>query len=61
MQAYLDLTVKETYWEASKEERKGIRDSVTRIWSTLRNTITKYITYDKDAIFKDRNWPHLWS
>jgi len=27
-----------------------------RIW----NAITKYVVYDKDAIFKDPNWPHLW-
>ena len=26
-----------------------------RIW----NAITKYVTFDKDAIFKDPNWPYF--
>ena len=27
-----------------------------RIW----NAISKYVTIDKDGIFKDPDWPHLW-
>ena len=27
-----------------------------RIW----NAISKYVTFDNDAIFKDPNWPYLW-
>ncbi len=61
MQAYLELTVKEAYWEEVETEKKGMLDFLRKTWNTLRNTITKYVTYDKDAIFKDRNWPYLWS
>ena len=27
-----------------------------RIW----NAISKYVTIEKDAIFNDPDWPHLW-
>jgi len=27
-----------------------------KIW----NAISKYVTFDDDAIFKDPNWPYLW-
>jgi len=57
MQAHLDLTVRQPPLETTETRRKGVRDYAKRIWST----ITKYVTYDKDAIFKDPNWPHLWS
>jgi hypothetical protein len=57
MQVNLDLKVKQLEWEASEAEKKGVRHYAKTIWST----ITKYVTYDKDAIFKDPNWPHLWS
>lgn len=57
MQAQLELILKETDQQVSEVEKKGIRHYVRRI----RNAITKYVAYDKDAIFKDPNWPHLWS
>ncbi len=57
MQAHLDLTLRHLPMERTEKERKGIGDYAKRIWST----ITKYVTYDKDGIFKDPNWPHLWS
>ena len=57
MQAQLYLTVKATDWETIREEKKGVRHFVQRIWSI----ISKYVAYDRDAIFKDPNWPHLWS
>jgi hypothetical protein len=61
MQAYLDLVVKETCWEAEETEKQGVLDFLRKTWNTLRSTIAKYVKYDKDAIFKDRNWPYLWS
>ncbi len=61
MQAYLDLVVQEAYLEAEGTEKKGILDFLRGIWDTVRNTVKKYVTYDKDAIFMDRNWPYLWS
>ena len=27
-----------------------------KIW----NAISKYVTFDDDAVFKDPNWPYLW-
>ena len=57
MQAHLDLTLKQIDLEANEAERKGLGHYARRMWST----ITKYVKYDKDAIFKDPNWPHLWS
>ena len=61
MQAHLDLVVKEAYLETEETEKQGILDFLKKNWNTLRNTIARYVKYDKDAIFKDRNWPHLWS
>ena len=57
MQAQLELPLREIDHSASETEKKGIWHYVKKI----RYTITKYVTYDKDAIFKDPNWPHLWS
>jgi hypothetical protein len=57
MQAQLYLKVNEPDWQTVREEKKGIGHFIRRIWST----ISKYISYDRDAIFKDPNWPHLWS
>jgi len=33
-----------------------MKQCAERIW----NAISKYVTYDKDAIFKDPDWPYLW-
>jgi hypothetical protein len=60
MQAYLDLVVKEVYWETEKTQKKGISDFLRSIWENIW-AVKKYVTYDKDAIFMDRNWPYLWS
>jgi hypothetical protein len=57
MQVNLDLRVRQVDLEATEIEKKGVREYARTIWST----ITKYISYDKDAIFKDPKWPHLWS
>jgi len=60
MQAYLDLVVKEAYLETEVTKKKGITDFLRSIWKTVWS-VKKYVTYDKDAIFMDRNWPYLWS
>lgn len=57
MQAQIQLKVKEADRPLIVNERKGIRHYLKK----MRDMITKYVTYDKDAIFKDPNWPHLWS
>ena len=35
---------------------KGIR----RYLKGIRNLVGRYVTIEKDAIFKDPDWPHLW-
>lgn len=57
MQVNLDLVMRRLEWEEREAKKKGVWRYAKSIWST----ITKYVTYDKDAIFKDPNWPHLWS
>lgn len=42
--------------ESVSEERIGILDHV----SNLKSRIAKHITFDKDGIFADPNWPYLW-
>ena len=39
--------------EACTNEMKRCAE---KIW----NAISKYVTFDNDAIFKDPNWPYLW-
>jgi hypothetical protein len=42
---------------AQSEARTGeMKRCAERIW----NAISKYVTFDDDAIFKDPNWPHMW-
>lgn len=57
MQVYMDLTIKEIGYELDEKESKGIR----YYFKKIRDAILKYVTFDDDAIFKDPNWPHLWS
>jgi len=57
MRVNLDLRVRQADLKAGEAEKKGVRDYGKSIWST----ITKYKKYDKDAVFKDPKWPHLWS
>ncbi len=57
MHAQLDLRVRAIEWTPEKVEKKGLRDLIQKI----RSGISKHVTVDKDAIFKDPNWPHLWS
>ncbi len=39
-----------------KSKAGKTKKSAGKIW----NTISKYVTFDDDAIFKDPNWPYLW-
>ena len=57
MNAYLNLRLAVIEWEETNTKRKGLCHYAQRIW----NAITKHIRYDKDGIFADPNWPHLWS
>lgn len=36
--------------------KKGFRYYIAK----LRINMSKYVTIDKDGIFKDPDWPHLW-
>ena len=57
MRVNLKLRVRQADFKASEAEKKGVRQYAKSIGSN----ITKYVKYDKDAIFKDPKWPHLWS
>ena len=57
MQAHLDLTLRELDLVEDKVESKGIGHYVQKIWKS----ITEHVTFKKDGIFEDPNWPHLWS
>ena len=57
MEAHLDLSVRDVELEKTQKEKKGIRHQIGKV----RKGISKYVAYDKDGLFKDPNWPHLWS
>ena len=57
MHAHLNLRLAVIEWEETNTKRKGLRHYTQRIW----DAITKRIRYDKDGIFTDPSWPHLWS
>jgi hypothetical protein len=57
MRVNLDLRVRQADLKAGEAEKKGVRHYAKSIGSN----ITKLVKYDKDAIFKDPKWPHLWS
>lgn len=57
MHAQLDLRVRAIEWTPEKVKKNRLRDFIQKI----RTGISKHVTVDKDAIFKDPNWPHLWS
>jgi len=38
------------------DDATELRRCAEKIW----NAISKYVTIEKDAIFKDPDWPHLW-
>jgi len=43
--------------EATNEDDAiAMRRCAEKIW----NAISRYVTIDKDAIFKDPDWPYLW-
>ncbi len=52
------ITVDERHaTKMEKEPRiRGIRYYLQRV----RDAISKYVTVEKDAIYKDPDWPHLW-
>ena len=56
MSAQTDIRLKENQVIANskKHQKKGIKHHI----DSVRNTISKYVVYDKDAIFKDPNWPY---
>jgi hypothetical protein len=57
MQTHLDLRVRHIDRPVREAERKGVLHHPKRLWIA----IVRRATYDKDGIFKDPNWPHLWS
>ena len=58
MKAILNLSL-----EDLAETRNGteeMRHCAEGIWGTISKYVTKYVTVEKDAVFNDPNWPHLW-
>jgi len=43
--------------EAYSGDVLAMKRCAEKIW----NAISKYVVFDNDAIFKDPNWPYLWS
>ena len=52
------------YYEESQKGKSAINDGDTlamqRCAEKIWNALSKYVTIDKDGIFKDPDWPHLW-
>ncbi len=42
------------------EESQPITRDMQKLAEKIWNAITKYVTVDKDGIFKDPNWPYMW-
>ena len=40
----------------SEKDTLAMQRCAEKIW----NALSKYVTIDKDGIFKDPDWPHLW-
>ncbi len=43
--------------EADGGDVLAMKRCAEKIW----NAISKYVVFDNDAIFKDPNWPYLWT
>jgi len=41
-----------------KNEGEVLADEAKRCAERIWNAITKYVTFDEDAIFKDPKWPY---
>ena len=44
----------------SIKTKKGSVSGIGYYLAKFRGRLSKYVTVDKDAIFKDPDWPHLW-
>ena len=44
----------------NEAEAKEMQHSAEKIWNAISRYITNHVTIEKDAIFKDPDWPHLW-
>ena len=42
------------------EENEPVTRDMQKLAERIWNAITKYVTVDKDGIFNDPNWPHMW-
>ena len=39
-----------------RPQARGLKHYLQAIWST----ISKYVSFEEDAIFKDPDWPYMW-
>ena len=58
MKAYMTLTLKDV--AESKSETEEMQHCAERIWNNITQYVTRYVTVDRDAVFRDPDWPHLW-
>ena len=53
-----DILAAEHDESGKNDESEVIPSEAKRCAERIWNAITKYVTFDKDAIFKDPNWPY---
>lgn len=61
MQARVNLKVAEIERENNQFKKKDVHKRMPGFVMTLKAMVSKYVTFDKDAISKDPHWPHLWN
>ena len=58
MKTNIEWPVKES--EDDGLNPKEVQRRAERIWKAISRCATSHIKIEKDAIFKDPDWPHLW-
>ncbi len=53
-------TYKEHDVIGGKEHGEPVTTEMKRCAEKIWGAITKYVTVDKDGIFADPDWPHMW-
>ena len=56
MKAHITIDVRDTTKMGHEPRTRRVKQYFDRV----RNAVGKYVTIDKDGIFKDPDWPHLW-
>ena len=43
-----------------KAENEDCTNEMKKCAEKIWNAISRYVAFDRDAVFKDPNWPYLW-